>query len=507
MRCDSLLLCASVLLVGTSLSPQNAGAIEGAVLNSATAQPMARAWVMLRAEFGKQSTATSITDAQGRFAFAGLSGGEYWIEARRDNFLRDGGNRVSLAAGEAKNDFVLKLTPLGVIAGHVRTEEGDPVPDLAITLMEYEYRQGGRQLVNKNSATTNDLGEYRFYGLLPGKYFIKTATHATLGVDVIYPVTYFPGATDPSGAAPLALGAGEELAGNDFALRLTRTARIRGRVIAPEAAERVNVSLTSNLGGVPLANTSPRDPQGSFEMYSVTPGAYTLSATANLGGSMYTARRDIQVGAVDVDGIELRLAAPLDVSGTLYIEGSASIRPSQVSIGLGPNGARVKDDGTFTFKGVAPDMYHPTFSGLGNLFVKAIRCGNTDVTENGLDLTAGVGCSLAVYLSANGAQIEGSVQVDDAHAAKAGPVTLVPVGTNRTDLFRSVWSDDVGHFKFEGVAPGSYRLYAWESVDPNAVRYDPDYVRPFESQGRNVRVAEGAHESITLKRIGKSANQ
>jgi hypothetical protein len=123
-----------------------------------------------------------------------------------------------------------------------------------------------------------------------------------------------------------------------------------------------------------------------------------------------------------------------------------------------------------------------------------------------LDLTAGVGCSLAVYLSANSAQIEGRVEAD-AQPAKGAAVTLVPVGTKRTDLFQSAWSDASGHFKFEGVAPGSYRLYAWESVDPNAVRYDPDYVRPFESQGRNVRVAEGAHESITLKRIGKSANQ
>jgi hypothetical protein len=175
---------------------------------------------------------------------------------------------------------------------------------------------------------------------------------------------------------------------------------------------------------------------------------------------------------------------------------------------MGSGGSIVKDDGTFAFHDVAPDTYRLMVSTPGaGVFVKSMRCGNTDVAESDLDLTGGGGCDLVVTLSANGAQIEGRVEGENGQPAPSTTVTLVAESTRRDDLFKMTMTDASGHFKITGVAPGSYRLYAWEEVDQNAVRYDPDFVRPFESLAKSLQIAEGARESVSLKRIAKSSGQ
>ena len=244
-RFAPILLCAGLLAAQTE-SAQPRGRVEGTVLNTATSQPVAGAWVTLHARSGDFAATSSVTDAQGHFVFTDITGGAYWIEAQRDNFLNDSGAPLTLAPGEVKKDLVLRITPYGAIAGHVRTEEGDPMSNLRVIAMVYEYRTGGRQLVSRNSTTTNDLGEYRLFGLIAGKYFLRTDQRNTPGGGDIYPAAYYPGATDASGAAPLELGAGQELRDKDLVLYRTHAWTIRGKVAMPPGASRIMVSLNEN---------------------------------------------------------------------------------------------------------------------------------------------------------------------------------------------------------------------------------------------------------------------
>jgi hypothetical protein len=133
--------------------------------------------------------------------------------------------------------------------------------------------------------------------------------------------------------------------------------------------------------------------------------------------------------------------------------------------------------------------------------VKSVRCGATDVTESGVDLTGGAGCDLAITLSANGGQIDGQVQNESGNPAPGARVTLVAQGTRRDDLFKQTSTDVNGHFKITVVPPSNYRLYAWEEVDSNAVRYDPDFIKPFENQGQSIQISEGDKQTVNLKRI------
>jgi protocatechuate 3,4-dioxygenase beta subunit len=407
----------------------------------------------------------------------------------------------------------VQIAPLGAIAGHVRNEEGDAIPRVQVSVMVYQYTSGSRQLIPRNMASTDDLGEYRVFGLTAGKYLLSATGRMTPGyTDEAYMVTYYPGVIDPSGATSVDLSAGQDIRGVDFTLRRTHAVSVRGRVVKPAGVvgvARVNVQSASGSGA-----GSTVDAEGRFEVRGLAPGAYTVTAQAGAGEKVYSAQRSIQVGAGDMEGIELTLAPPVDLNGVVRIEGDTSVKLSQVHVsltsptrGAGRQGTS-NDDGTFTVRNLQPEVYRPTVNAPGGLCMKSARCGTADVTESGVDLTSGGGCELVITMSANGGQVEGHVQDDKGQPAQGAMVTLVAVGTRREDLFNVAGTDTSGHFKIAGIAPGSYRVYAWDgAADGYAVRWDPDYVKPFEASGQSVQISEGGRENVSLKLIAVPAAQ
>jgi hypothetical protein len=77
-------------------------------------------------------------------------------------------------------------------------------------------------------------------------------------------------------------------------------------------------------------------------------------------------------------------------------------------------------------------------------------------------------------------------------------VVLIPDGNrDRIDLYKTATTDQVGHFTLRGVAPGDFKLFAWESLEPNAY-FDPDVVRGAEPSAKAVRVNESSKLSVNL---------
>ncbi len=123
---------------------------------------------------------------------------------------------------------------------------------------------------------------------------------------------------------------------------------------------------------------------GTFEIRNLLPGAYELDALRgrllqvevgrvtvsccrigseieNAGGM---ARTNVSVAGSNVDGVVLSLAAPLEVSGTIKIEGGGSLAKVPTmglldASGITLNGptVQIKDDGAFAMKGLAPSQY------------------------------------------------------------------------------------------------------------------------------------------------------
>jgi hypothetical protein len=163
----------------------------------------------------------------------------------------------------------------------------------------------------------------------------------------------------------------------------------------------------------------------------------------------------------------------------------------------------MQDDGTFVFRDVAPANYRVTFSRMPvSLYIKSIHWGTTEITDTSLDLTNGVPArtELSIVLGADSGQLEGVVTNDKPEPCEGVTVTLIPTGAHRSrPFYKFPVTDAAGKFTINGIAPGSYKLLAWDKVDNNAVMYDPDFLRPYESNAQTVEILPGSKKTLDLK--------
>jgi hypothetical protein len=134
----------------------------------------------------------------------------------------------------------------------------------------------------------------------------------------------------------------------------------------------------------------------------------------------------------------------------------------------------------------------------GETYLASITQGERDVLKDGLNVRADA--AFTITIAADGATVEGAVT--DSSAKKRGDVAVVLVPADaslrgRSDLFRSVRTDQLGNFTFRGVAPGSYRVFSWPALDGAAYRNDA-FMQKYEDQGSPVKVAPGGKTTVAV---------
>jgi len=169
---------------GPTAGSTEKGSVAGRVTNALTGEPLKKARVQLRrsgpAASGAPATAAVNTGESGRFAFPDVYPGDLLLIASRTGFagvaaasMSATGNmlRIALAPGEKATDLNLRLTPQGAIAGRVVDENGEPARHVFVSALRPSYAQGVRRLASAgiSSQATNDLGEYRIFGLTPAR--------------------------------------------------------------------------------------------------------------------------------------------------------------------------------------------------------------------------------------------------------------------------------------------------------------------------------------------------
>jgi protocatechuate 3,4-dioxygenase beta subunit len=514
------------------------GAIEGQIVSQATGAPLKKANVRLfgsRTQPGVMPTnAARETDDQGRFSFTSLPAGKYQLSAMRQGFLNGSygarklsgnGTPINLGQDQQMRDLVIKLSPQSVMVGKVLDEDGEPIANVQVRVLRYQYRQGRKQWVNSNSANTSDIGEYRIASLMPGRYLVSASPRNNPGISVLqmpadapekpemaYTVTYYPNSADQSAAVPVDVGPGAEMRGIDIRPVKTRVFRIRGKVVTPEGAKGQPMVMLSARDGAdsqgPGHVNPARPPDYRFELTGVRPGSYTITANINAGnqdGNQLMASQPVEVGGNHVDGLILTLSAGADVPGAIKVEDAASpIDLSNVNVNLRPTGmsfgrvprAKVGADSRFTLNAVPAVLFAINVGGFpDNCYLKSVRYGGREVPESGIDMSGGG--PLEITLSATAAAVDGVVMDKDNKPVAGATVALIPKdGTQISG--RS--ADENGIISFKGLKPGEYKLLAWEDVEPGAYM-DPDFVKPFESKSKTVKLDASGHEAVQLKVI------
>jgi protocatechuate 3,4-dioxygenase beta subunit len=543
----------AALLLASALAAQGPGrnsagdkpkkedcSIAGIVVKLAGSEPLKKATVQLEsADDGTRSITTS-TDAGGRFQLKGLDPGRYRLTAMRNGFVTqeygqktpdDPGSALTLRPGQDVKDLLFRLIPSAVIAGRIIDEDGEPLPWAEVSALREMYSEGKRKLAPQANEATNDLGEYRLFGLPPGRYFIS-ATHRPMSqparttiqlragesTDQGYAPTYYPGSPDPAKAVALTVKAGEEIPSVEIFLRPVSVFTIRGRVYNMVKRSNANLivqleprntGLAWNFQGGGGAQVNNQD--GLFEIHDVLPGSYTAIAYWFEEGKRYQARQTLEVRNADVEGITLIIAPGIAVDGRIQWEGQPSLlAPGELTVYLRDTesersfgvSAQVTDD-MFTLRDVSEGAYRLfVFGQSRDCFVKSVRYGGTEALDDGFIVRRGAEATLEVTMSSRGAHIQGSVADADNLPAAGVWVVLVPDEARRSQLrlYAARTTDQYGHFDLRGIAPGDYKLFSWDQVEQNAWE-DPDFLKSFEEKGEKISVQEGDSKSIDLVTI------
>jgi len=67
-------------------------------------------------------------------------------------------------------------------------------------------------------------------------------------------------------------------------------------------------------------------------------------------------------------------------------------------------------------------------------------------------------------------------------------------------VYKIAQTDQNGHFVLIGIAPGDYKLFAWEDIEPYSY-FDPDVLKQFEDKGKPVHVVDSTKDTVELTLI------
>jgi hypothetical protein len=538
LRALSLLLLGAMAAAGqvghpaaqqASAKPSELCSVEGVVVKSTTGEGIKNATVQLSPIGGGQQAYSTLTEKSGRFIIRDIAPGRYRIRAGGSGYTQQTSGKsrgstqariLDLAPGKDMRGFTFRLVPPGVITGTVYDEEGDPVTLAQVKALRVAGSGTRRQLSDAGSAQTNDLGEYRIWGLQPGQYLVAATyqhpqTDSGEHTDEVSLPTFHPSAPDPSQATVIEVQAGAEVSGADVDVGEAHAVVVRGRVVVDgpvNLLRRINVLLSphaSSQGGYSFSDYSApvQNDSGDFEVRGVPPGSYMLSASCSDGKRQLYGRIPVEVSGGNLDGLVLVLGNPMELPGRFRVEGSGQFAFTQLGLVLQPldgtigsGDAQVNAEGTFVVPNLYDGNYRVRVFGLPEgYYVKSARLSGSDVLESGLTISHSQSPGrLEVVLSPDGGRVEGTV-VKDQNPVRGAWVVLAPdlPHRDRAEMYNAKMTDAFGHFTLLGLSPGGYKLFAWEPVAGTDYS-DPNFFETFEDRGTPVHIQEGQQETVQL---------
>jgi carboxypeptidase family protein len=468
------------------------GRLRGRVLSADTGGPVRRAQVRITSpDIGSKS---ALTDGEGRYEFRDLPAGRFNMSATKAGYVTiqygqtrpfESGKAIDLTEGQLMEKADFSLPRGSAISGRLVDEFGDPVADALVSAMRSAWSGGRRRLQpTGRTAQTNDLGQFRIYGLSPGDYYVSAtfrggdmvameiAMSAVTGAgsggptgsnpNSGYSPTYFPGTANGAEAQKITLTVGQEAQNTDFALLPVKLAKISGTVISsdgkPVEGSMINAAPRNSDGaGLMMMGGGARsDKAGNFTISNLSPGEYTLQTRAmqimTSGGGdnmVFTARvgvgadgneaetgsLPVTVNGEDLSGVVIVTAKGATASGHLTFEGGAkptaltNIRVTATPVEMdGPmisfgGPGSVKADGTFELKGLSGTRIVRAASLPPGWMLKAVRVNGNDITDAGIDFKAGEAVTgIDIVLTSKLTEVNGTVK---AGSAQAKDYTLV----------------------------------------------------------------------------------
>jgi Carboxypeptidase regulatory-like domain len=492
---------AALLFLLAPLAVAQTYRVAGIVLSSTEGQPLARARLTLADQRTGRPIATMLTTDDGHFEFTSLPAGKYPLTAAKRGYLTSAYNQhdqfstaIVTGAGVDTEHLTFRLPPLAQIYGQVLDEHGDPVRKARITLWHDDHSAGVSRTTRSGQDTTDDVGYFEFSTIRPNTYFLSVTAEPWYAVhpkpnaidvdrslDVVYPTTYYSGATESEDATPILVRAGDHL---QLDLHLLPVAPIHilfrtptdGTFATPMLFKRVFDDLDL-----------PDRQDGNM----VSPGVYEILTAPGRFRAQLPATKNSPARTTDVDlgqdNQELDVSAGEPTASfiaTCEINGASQF-PDRLILSLRDTNGRLESNQIVDpktgaiFNELRPGKYSlSAFAGNQAYAISTIAPLNSDhsrgkpVATHTIDLAPGSERSFALTLIAGSTTVEGFVQ----HNGKpfdGAMVVLVPTDPKANlEFFRRDQSDLDGSFVLPRVAPGNYTAVAIEDG------WDLDWSKP-----------------------------
>jgi hypothetical protein len=507
--------------------------IEGVVIRAGAAagqQQLPDARVEL-----KPGNLSVFTGADGAFTFRNLAPGRYTISVTHDGFITQEDRRrgltvsglsITVSAGQTLKDIVLPMIPSPVIMGRVFDPYGAAAPAALVRAYLRQYTPYGTKLHIAKSGMTNDMGEFRLFGLNFGEYFVsagygdreraEAVGRVELSANVSraddgYATVFYDGAEDISWARAVHLAPGTGPSTLNIYFRSPARYKIRGQVV-PRIAETKIVLAPKGSDLTESEYFIQPDATGAFEIRGVSPGSYLLLATAG-DGDMSSNVIAVNVTDSDIEGVRVVLEETDSITGRVVLEGNPRANVSGLHVKLTRSStefdqkidARTDPDGAFTLEHVSPFAEYdiaveplPPGTYLKNAFaaVSTIFIGKSrlNATQPLLIRLAPATDSLEVHVT-KGSEPAAGIQV---------VLVPEPMLRRRPDRYITGFTAESGDLHLAGVPQGEYTAYAFEQIEPGSYyvfAYNPAAENRFRDRAVPVTVGENGTKAIQLHLI------
>lgn len=521
-------------------APRGTAIMRGQIVAADNGAPIRRAQVrIISPEVREGRVAT--TDGQGRFEIKELPGGRYTVSASKGGFVTlqygqrrpsESGTPIELGDGQTLEKIVITLPRGSVLGGRVTDEFGEPVANASVAAWRYGYQGGARRMMpaGQNARdTTDDLGQFRLFGLPPGDYYISATLRTGEVTDPMrelsgYGATYYPGTANLAEATRVTLSVSQENTGVNFGLIASKLVRVSGQVIMSDGvpAQAGNVLLiplgTSGGRGVAMQQGGSGgrvDERGTFRLSNVTPGRYQVQARAG-GREAELARMELMVGAEDVDGITLVTATGAIVSGTVVSDTGEpfDFRAQQLQIMARPGspdlqgitglaGSRVGDDWTFSLRNITDAVLIRTQTPQG-WTLKSVYANGQEITDTPMEFAPGQSVGgLQIVLTKKITALSGSVTDAKGNPVLDATVVVFPADeklwTFQSRFIKAARPDQEGKYRLTAL-PGAadYLVVALQGLEDGQAG-DPEFLATVKELATKLELAEGETKAVDVK--------
>ncbi len=499
--------------LAAAVSP--AAELRGRVLDVQDGRSLPGASIQLNPEKSVGESYKARSGADGTFSIADLEPGVYRAVSAKPGYEGSSAQieTVTITAANERKSLTVRMRRSGVIAGRVLDAWGDPAPQVNVRLLHWRSAGGVRHLQPVQIKQADDLGGYRFFDLMPGRYFVLATPRPTAAGagDALFEEEprYWPGVASPAEASAIALDWGSSFEQADIELTAAQDTLLMGSVALANGSPcaQCRVSLESSETGF-HTSVQPNE-TGGFRLLGLPPGPYRALVHTYGDGVAYeefVQPRDrpgevlVRVSeGTAIRGKTLREKPSDDVK---QAGRGAAVMLSRVPPLIGEryeSPIRTDPDEEFEIKPVPPGEYAVTaLVAPEDGYAAEILADGAPLDGWRLRVDPGrAEIGLVVRVATDGGRISGSAAKPEELADRDVMVVLLPAdfgGRQGVERYSGLRSPD-GGFEIKGAPPGVHGLGVVRRM-PEHDWSDPDLRARFLAKAKTVRVSPRSSQQI-----------